>query len=108
MPPRPIVLTATHPLRCPDNLDACILSTAHEPRLAADHAAIVLRSFALPPTVTLVLDLVAESHGGSIGICMSLRIDLDASVLRIALGALEPSFDPRDEVEVAVKGCLGG
>ena len=107
MPPRPITLTPTHPLRRPNNFDACVFSTAHKRRLAPDHSTVVIRSFSLPRAVALTLDFVFETHGSNISIRMSLRVYLDPSVIRISFGAFDLSFDARDEVEVAVKGSFG-
>lgn len=58
--------------------------------------------------ITLTLDLMLKPHGCHVCIAMALRIDLDTSIIRIALGALDLSLDSRDEVEVAVEGGLGG
>jgi hypothetical protein len=34
--------------------------------------------------------------------------NIDAAILGLALSTLNPSLDPRDEVEVAIEGGFGG
>ena len=108
MPPRSILLTPTHPLRRTNNLHARILRGAHKPSLAPNHRTIIIRPLPLVRATALTLDFMLESHGRNIRINMTLRIDLHASIIGIALGALDLSLDSGDEVEVAIEGGLGG